>query len=195
MNDQATARFLPYHAINEFMRNDYRVAVVRTTLDALPSLPEVYRKPIEHLTKKFVKVPGFRHSDKAPARVRVIPTADAFEKSPDLVAAILSAWAELHPELRQKVYDFLVARGWEIFPLDMDRTKLPGFSLKWPKGESFETLYKAYQEAHPGDETGSDDVCLMIVWLGGRLPYPDVEEQEEEPGDAGTEEHPDKTQP
>ncbi len=179
MTDQQKARFLPFHAINEFMRNDYRMAVVRATLLALPDLPENFRRPVESLTKKLVKVPGFRHSDKAPARVRVIPTAQAFEKSPDLVAAILYAWAEAHADLRQKVYDLLKSRSWEIFPLEVERAKLPGFGIKWPKGEDFETLVKAFQEMFPGDETNSDDTSLMIVWVGGRLPYPVVEDEEE----------------
>ncbi len=179
MTDQQKVRFLPFHAVNEFMRNDYRMAVVRATLLALSDLPENFRRPVESLTKKLVKVPGFRHSDKAPARVRVIPTAEAFEKSPDLVAAILSAWAEAHGDLRQKVYDLLKSRNWEIFPLEVERTKLPGFGIKWPKGEDFATLVKAFREMHPGDETSDDDISLMIVWVGGRLPYPAAEDEQE----------------
>ena len=87
--------FLPFHAINDFMRSDFRLSVVKSTLGALNSLPESQRNSINHLTKKLVKIPGFRHSDKAPAFVRAIPTANAFEKSPELVAAILAAWAEV----------------------------------------------------------------------------------------------------
>jgi hypothetical protein len=184
MTDQSKVRFLPFHAINEFMRDDYRLSVVRSVLLTLPDLPDQYRKPVESLTKKMVKVPGFRHSDKAPARVRVLPTADAFEKSPDLVAAILSAWAEMHPDLRQKVYDLLKSRNWEIFPLEVDRAKLPGFGIKWPKGEDFETLVKAFQDLYPGEGVASDDISLMIVWVGGRLPYPTVEDEEDDNGNS-----------
>lgn len=178
MTDSQKAQFLPFHAINEFMRNDYRLTVVRAALTALPTLPEPLRRPVEQLTKKLVKVPGFRHSDKAPARVRVIPTAEAFEKHPELVAAILAAWAEAHPDLRQKVAELLKARHWEFFPLEVERQKLPGFGIKWPKGESFEILVQAFQEMFPGDPTSSDDICLMIVWVANRLPYPDLEEEE-----------------
>ena len=38
-----TAQFLPFHAVNEFMRDDYRLEVIRSTLNALPGLPENYR--------------------------------------------------------------------------------------------------------------------------------------------------------
>ena len=180
MNDKK-ARFLPFHAINEFMRNDYRSHIVRYTLNALPTLPDEFRSPIERLTRKVVKVPGFRNSAKAPASVRVKPTIDAFEKSPDLVASILSAWSEAHAELRKQVYDLLVARGWEILPLEADRTKLPGFITKWPKGEDLEALNTAFAEMYPGAQgdsgVDSDDVSLMVVWVSARLPY-EVEDEE-----------------
>ena len=176
--DDKKVQFYPFHAVNDFMRNDYRLEVIRTTLTTLPSLPEELQAPIERLTKKFVKLPGFRNSAKAPANLRVKSTADAFEKSHQLVAAILQAWSSSHPELRQQVYDLLIARNWEVLPPDTDRTKLPGFFIKWPKGEDFDILNAAYKEMYPDSQIGSDDVSLMIVWVSTRLPY-HVEGEEE----------------
>jgi len=173
MNDKK-AQFLPFHAINEFMRSDYRTSVVRYTLNALPSLPDEYRSPIERLTRKTVKVPGFRNSAKAPASMRVKPTVEAFEKNSALVAAILSAWSEAHSDLRQQVHDLLSERGWEILPPEADRTKLPGFITKWPKGEDFELLNAAFAELYPNLQVDNDDISLMVVWVSVRLPY-DVE--------------------
>ena len=166
-----TEQFLPFHAINEFMRPGYRTQVVRTTLTSLPDLPENFRLPIDQVTRAIVQVPGFRNSAKAPLGKRVKPTSDAFEKSPHLVAAILSAWAEAHPDLRQQVYDLLLERGWELLPPSADRTQLPGFFTTWPNGESFEHLTQAFNEKYPGVEVDSDDISLMIVWLSVRLPY------------------------
>jgi hypothetical protein len=187
MNDTSQhkhASFLPFHAINEFMRPDYRVEVVRAALQALPGLPEPQRAQIDKLTRRTVKVPGFRNSAKAPAALRVKPTAEAFEKSPGLVAAILSAWTDAHPQLRSEVNDLLLDRGWELLPIDADRTKIPGFLTRWPKGEDFETLTTVYAERYPESKASSDDVSLMVVWLSGRLPYeiagdePDEHEQD-----------------
>lgn len=191
--------FLPFHAINDFMRSDFRLIVVKSTLNALNSLPESHRNAINHLTKKLVKIPGFRHSDKAPNIVRAVPTANAFEKSPDLVAAILAAWAEAHPSLRTQVYELLVSRGWKTFPAEMhsladipplktekdwgilpaeaDRTKLPGFLIYWPKGETFEVLYQAVSEKYPEAPFSIDEVSLMAVWLSLRLPVHIVDEE------------------
>ena len=185
--------FLPFHAINEFMRPDFRMSVIRETLMKLPNLPDIYINKINHLTNKYVKVPGFRHSDKAPTLVKVLPMSKAFEKSPDLVAAILAAWAETHSELRIQVYDLLQTRNWviypntevpdlaslssdtikdwPIFPIHVDRTNLPGFFPHWPKSENFETLYTSYSEKYPESDAGIDKVSLMTVWLTMRLPY------------------------
>ncbi len=174
------AQLLPFHAINEFMRNDYRLSVVRTTLSGLSSLPGNFRAPIDRLTKKVVKVPGFRNASKAPTLVKVIPMADAFEKDPELVAAILNARAELHPELRKQIYDLLILRGWDILPLEADRTKLPGFFVHWPKGEDFETLNQVFNERYPEARQTNDDISLMVVWVSTRLPYQIVDQDETE---------------
>ena len=181
--EEKKVAFLPYHAINEFMLDDYRLKVIRGVLQALPDLPENLRLPVEELTRRLVRVPGFRNSLKAPAPLKAKPMVEAFEKSPQLVAAILAAWAETQLELRQKVYDLLIARGWEILPPEANRTALPGFLTKWPKGDNFEILNEAFKEMYPGTEAASDDVSLMVVWLSGRLPY----QFEEEEGDAESE--------
>ena len=171
MDNDKQAQFLPFHAINEFMRDDYRLEVVRTTLQALPNLDQSFSAPIERLTKKSVTVPGFRNSAKAPAAMRIRPTAEAFQKNAALAAAILSAWAESHADLRQQVNDLLIARQWEILPLEADRTRLPGFLTKWPKNEDFDALSEVFASQYPASTASKDDISLMIVWLSTRLPY------------------------
>ncbi len=171
-----TVEFFPFHAINEFMRDDFRLTVVQSTLAALSSLDESYKTEIDKHVKKGIQIPGFRRADKAPNLLKAGPIAKNFEKDPAMVSAIVTAWAEHNAGLRQEVFDLLTSRGWELLPIDAQRSKLPGFMLKWPKSEDFETLYKAYQEAHPETTVSNDEVCLMAVWLGMRLPYEIVEE-------------------
>lgn len=180
--DQDQAELIPWHALNEFMRDDYRITVIRTTLMGVNTLPESFRPPIDRLIKKLVKVPGFRHPEKAPFQVKIQPAAASFEKSPELVAAILNAWAEIKAGLRQEVFDLLTERGWQLIPLEGDRTKMPGFFIRWPKDEDFEKLNAAYREKYPASKETGDDVSLMIVWVSMRLPY--QHEGEEPP--AGT---------
>ena len=144
---------------------------MRTTLQALPNLDQNFSAPIERLTKKSVTVPGFRNSAKAPAAMRIRPTAEAFQKNAALAAAILSAWAESHADLRQQVNDLLISRHWEILPLEADRTRLPGFLTKWPKNEDFDALSEVFASQYPASTASKDDISLMIVWLSTRLPY------------------------
>ncbi len=187
------AEFLPFHAINEFMRPDFRLSIVRDTLNALPQLSEEHNNRINSLTRKLVKVPGFRNSEKAPVLMRVIPTAKTFEKSADLVSAILAAWCDANQALRDQVHSLLKARGWDclesnqpfnfeilssdllktwpILPVDVDRTKLPGFYIHWPKGDDYEVLYTHFTELYPDTQISIDQVSLMVVWLSLRLPY------------------------
>lgn len=186
-------QFLPFHAINEFMRSDFRLNVVRAALQALPSLPEERQSALNRLTRKFVKVPGFRNSEKAPAAVKLLPLAQAFEKSPEVVSAILSVWADAHAELRQQVYQTLQARGWYLFPseagaianltlpkedsewgvlpIQAERSRLPGFVIFWPANQSYEDIYQTWNETYPDANASLDEVSLMAVWLAMRLPY------------------------
>jgi hypothetical protein len=185
--------FLPFHAINEFMRPDFRLTVIRDTLTSQDKLEEAYINDLNQHIKKRVSVPGFRNSDKAPGLIKVLPTSKAFEKYPELVAAILSCWTEIQTELREQVYELLKSRGWPmlgegeemdasalslevlkawpVFPVKMNRAKLPGFYPHWPKGEEFETLYTTFTSLYPDVNVSIDKVSLMAVWLTMRLPY------------------------
>lgn len=183
MTSEKTAQFLPFHAINEFMREDYRLEVVRAALHALETLPAEVRDPLNRLTRKLVQTPGFRNSAKAPASIRVRPTAEVFTKSAQLAAAVLSAWAEAHTDLRQQVYDLLIERGWQILPRETDRTRIPGFMMTWPKGEDFESLNHAFKEKYPRSQANPDDVSLMVVWLSLRLPYSHEDEDSNNPSE------------
>lgn len=188
--DTKKARFLPFHAINEFMRPDFRLAVVRAALQAAPSMPEDLRQPLDRLVKKVVRVPGFRDGSKAPTPLKVKPTAEAFEKSPDLVGVVLAIWAQSNAELGHQVYDLLTEKGWEVLPLEANRAKLPGFMMTWPKGQNFEALNQAFHEKYPQVEASNDDISLMVVWISGRLPY-EIEGEDE---DASAVEQPEAAQ-
>ncbi len=185
--------FLPFHAINEYMRPDFRLKVIRETLNAQSSLEEHLTHELNQKIKNYVTVPGFRSSEKAPALVKVLPTSKAFEKYPDLAAVILACWAEIQSDLRGQAFNVLKERNWHIFPyneavtpsvsfteaikewpvfpISMDRTKLPGFYIHWPKGEDFDVLYKTFSELFPDSDASIDKVSLMVVWLTMRLPF------------------------
>jgi hypothetical protein len=179
--------FLPFHAINEFMRDDFRLSVINSVFKNMDNLSDTTYHKLNAQINKSVKIPGFRNPSKAPSTVKLIPTVRAFQKNPDLVAAILSAWMEGKLVLRDEVYEMLKVRKWPFFPdkfeikdmfndwrilpINADRTKLPGFYTNWPKGENFDILYQAYMDLYPDSDNSIDSISLMVVWITMRLPY------------------------
>ena len=167
----ANSTYLPFHAINEFMRPDYRLQIVRKVLTSLDSLTASQRQAIERLTRLFVTVPGFRNSAKAPTPLRLRPTAEAFEKSPHMAGVIVDAWASLNRELSQQLQALLVERGWVLPALEIDRASLPGYLPTWPADEGFAEINQAFHQKYPEAQAYDDDISLMTVWLSGRLPF------------------------
>jgi hypothetical protein len=167
--------FLPFSAINMFMRPDYRLEVVRKVFNIMPESPEEVRAIFNRYIKKYVTVPGFRNSSAAPATLKIKPYISAFESQAEVAGFTLAAWARGNSSLVDKVFDLLNARGWELLPKDADRTKLPGFLTTWPKDENFEAVNKAFKEKYTEETYNEDDISLMAVWLSGRLPYQEAD--------------------
>jgi hypothetical protein len=175
MDDRDTVEFLPFNAINQFMISDYRLDVLREVLANLDRLSPGQRSTIVGMIKRLFKLPGFRNPTLAPLLIKVRGAVSPFEKNAEFTAQVLADWAEIRSELMQQVYHFLKDRGWEILPLDADRTKIPGFLTRWPKDETYEVLNQAFNEKNPLSNASDYDVRLMIVWVSGRLPYDMVE--------------------
>lgn len=170
--------FIPFNAINEFMRADYRMILLRSTMLALPDLSQKTQVSIDKMTKRYVKVPGFRNSTKAPASVKAVSMVKPFENQPKLAVAVISGWAESNPDLRQQVFEILSSFSWKLLPPDADRTRLPGFLTQWPEEDDYEEIYDGFTKANPESTYGIDDVSLMAVWLSLRLPVEKVSKSE-----------------
>jgi hypothetical protein len=179
MSEDNKVQFVPFHAIEQFMIPEYRQEIIHKVLSHLDELPVERKNAIVNQIKRYFKLPGFRNSAMAPLSLKVKNAGPIFEKRPDFVAQILMAWSELMPELRQQVYDMLVERKWEILPADTDRSKLPGFLIRWPQEETYDVLDAAFAAKYPDVKAHEYDVRLMIVWLAGRLPYDMVETEDE----------------
>ena len=169
MSDNS-AEFLPFNAINEFMRPDFRTRVLQEVFENLPSLPNSDQNSFNKLIRKFLVVPGFRNSTAAPVFLKLKSAGKPFEKNASFTAEVIHHWSQIHVDLREHTYKLLSDLGWTILPVEADRTKLPGFLTVWPKGQDFSTLNTAYREKYPQDNISEDDISLMAVWLSGRLP-------------------------
>jgi hypothetical protein len=189
MNDQKV-QFLPFHAINEFMLDDYRQKVMQVVLSRSNELSPAQKGALAGQIKRHVSVQGFRNSSAAPLSLKIKGAVTAFQRQPDFTARILQAWTELNPELRLQVHEMLSERNWEILPADADRSKLPGFLTDWPETETYDVLNQAFNEKYPDTPASEDDVRLMVVWVGNRLPYPvtDGDDEEDEEDETSEEE-------
>jgi hypothetical protein len=171
MSEDTEVQFIPFHGINQFMIPEYRQEIIHKVLGHLAELPPERKNSVLSLFKRYVAVPGFRNSTLAPLSIKAKSAGPAFEKHPDFVAQVLMAWSELMPGLRQQIYDLLIERKWELLPPDADRSKLPGFLIRWPKEETYDVLDAAFAAKYPDEKVHEYDVRLMIVWLSGRLPF------------------------
>jgi len=178
MNENLKVEFIPFHAINEFMRSDFRLKIIRVTLLELPQLDRKFRTSLDRLTRKYVKVAGFRNCLKAPISLKSVAMAKPFANQPDLVAAILSAWSAANFELQNGIFVLLTHKNWKLLPIDTDRTKLPGFLTTWPVEDDYEDIYQDFVADYPDIAVSIDETSLMAIWLSGRLPIDKVSKEE-----------------
>ena len=165
-------QYLPFHAINEFMRDDYRLAVITEVLSNIESIQGEKRSAIGKLIAKYVNVPGFRNGNLAPVGRKAKSCVTLFERSPEFVSQVLEGWAWNHPKLAKETYKVLLDKSWEgLQPFELDRSKLPGFLTHWPKADTFEELIKTINSNDPNMNESDDNISLMAVWIGNRLPY------------------------
>lgn len=173
-------KYLPFNAINEFMRDDYRIHVLTEVQAKSEILPADKKSLIGKSITRFVSVPGFRNGNLAPLAKKAKSSVALFEKAPDFCGAVLECWKSLHPELAAEMYAILSEKGWEeLQPLELDRSKLAGFLIHWPKGDTFEVLIQALRAKKPELDESEDNISLMAVWIGNRLPYDLYIEDEE----------------
>jgi hypothetical protein len=177
MENKNQVEFMPFNGINQFMVPEFRLKVIQAVFSNLDQLPPGQRTTIQNFVKKYFKLPGFRNPAIAPLGIKIRGAVGIFEKSGEFAGALLAAWAELNSELMHQVYHMIKDRDWELLPLDADRTKVPGFLTRWPASETYEVLNENFVQKYPESKASEDDVRLMAVWVSGRLPFEQVEQE------------------
>lgn len=178
MPENTKLQFLPFNAINEFMRDDYRSSVIQEVFISFEKLDKEQTMRINRLFAKGVQIPGFRNSSMAPTAVKIRHASPIFEKSAEFVALVVNCWSQLHSPLKDAAWKLLDDRNWKPLPVDTDRSLLPGFQVDWPKGDSFETMIGLLRQDNPEIIESDDNISLMMVWVGNKLPYGLYEEKE-----------------
>lgn len=178
MSEEKKVQVLPFHAVNEFMRDDYRLDVLHEVFSALDQVTPLQKQIINRLFSKNVTIPGFRNSGIAPLAIKIKNSPTLFERSHEFSATIMECWSNLHPDLKSAVYTLLTEKGWLLQPIEADRSLLPGFQIDWPKADNFESIIKGIQAAKPDLKESDDNISLMAVWVGNKLPYNLFSEEE-----------------
>jgi hypothetical protein len=168
-SDQKT--YLPFHAVNEYMREDFRLQVIHEVFTNLESCNPEFRSRLGKMVSKKIQVPGFRNSNQAPTNFKIKNSLGIFEKSAEFAALVMECWSQIHSDLRKKTHAILVENGWKIPALPEDRTLQTGFQLDWPKEHKFEFFCQQIREKHPDTQESDDEISLMVVWTGNRLPF------------------------
>lgn len=175
MDNKKEVAFFPFNGLNQFMLPEFRHEVLYAVMSRLDQLPPVIKSRIVVLTRRYLQLPGFRNPALAPVGIKTKGAVAPFEKSAEFAAAVLAAWAELNSDLMSQVYHLLQDRGWELLPLDADRTKVPGFLTRWPASETYDILNQTFSEKFPDTKASENAVRLMAVWVSGRLPFEKVD--------------------
>ncbi len=162
--------FLPFHAVNEFMRDDFRMQVIQGVFSQVEKCASESRSRLIKLVNKGVQVPGFRNGNQAPVHIKVKNSQGYFEKSAEFAGVVMECWSQLHNDLRENLHALLLEYDWKIPALSEDLSLLPGFQVDWPKGQSFEYLCQTVREKYPDTQESDDEISLMVVWVGNRLP-------------------------
>jgi hypothetical protein len=178
MPENSKTKFLPFNALNEFMRDDYRISVIQEVFTSFEKLDKEQAVRINRLFAKGVQIPGFRNSSMAPTAVKIRHASAIFERSAEFVALVVNCWSYLHSLLKDAAWKLLDDRNWKPLPVGADRSLLPGFQVDWPKGDTFETMIQQFRQNNPEIVESDDDISLMMVWIGNKLPYGLYEEKE-----------------
>lgn len=176
MVETESSKFYPFSAVNDFMREDYRLTILHEVLASLDKIPAEQKMRIGRLISKGIQVQGFRNSNLAPVGMKAKKSVDLFERSPEFAAQVMESWSRLHPELRLLIRNVLVKRNWTVKEDDLDLSQLSGFQIDWPKEDTFQVLIDKARELPPELAVTDDDISLMVVWIGNRLPYDLYEE-------------------
>jgi len=171
MSDEKKIEYIPFNAVNEFMREDFRLLVLQEVFNKLELCTSMQRQLILRLFSKGVQISGFRNSGLAPLPIKIKNSTTLFERSAEFAGTIMECWSNLHGELKETMLPILSERGWNPPPIALDRSRLPGFQIVWPKTDTFDSLIKSIHDSQPNLQESDDNISLMAVWVGNRLPY------------------------
>ena len=82
-----------------FMNPEYREAVVRHAIDSRDKVPTETRRSLDSSIREYIRVDGYKNTDRAPAQYLREPVIKKVTLSDKLAGTVLKVWAESHDAL------------------------------------------------------------------------------------------------
>ncbi len=160
------ATYLGFTAIFGFMdpENGHIETVVKRAIDSRSKVSTDARRLLNSAIREYIKVDGYKNTDRAPAHYLQEPVLKAVTKSDKLAGAVLQVWAESHDALCDVVVKHLDNLAMPA--------KYPDFSGNRFRGTWFSDAWECETnkilERH--GEFDKDDVALMLCYVSGKIP-------------------------
>ncbi len=155
---------LQISTIFECMNPEYHEAVVKRALNSQNKVSKEARGLLNSAIREYIRVDGYKNTDRAPALYLKKPVLKAVTQSDKLAGAVLKVWAESHDALGDVVVKHLedLAMLAEYPDLSGNRFRGTWFCDAWAR-ETDKIL-----ERH--GEFDKDDVALMLCYVSGKIP-------------------------
>ena len=166
----ATPQDLSLTSLLQLMSGAFTDSVVARVLSHRSHLPEDVQDRLATVTNREVSVQGFPNFPERALPGMLKPAViSGLRESDPLAGAVLSAWVESHPFLRDAVTEHLCNRGIDAEQLDFTGLQLRDY---WSSHE-WMSERDCILGAH--DDLDKDDVALMLCCVTGRMPSDTVE--------------------
>ncbi len=152
------------HHIFRFVSDSCCTAVVKRVLSRRDTVAEDVQKRLAARLRKL-HVDGFKHADRAPPHKLLNPVVEEIGLGDDRLArAVLEAWMETRPELREATAAYLESAGIPV-------PKFAGvwFDAHWTTGEWLGERDAMTAKCDPED---ADEAALMLCLVSRRFPAP-----------------------
>lgn len=164
---------LPLITVNQPMSDDYREKVVRQALEYLKA-GKGNATLLDKALRQVVLVRGFdMHPTKAKLSQLLPQAVKGFQRSNEVVAAILTLWVAANYELAARMRDFFSKTGIELNPLG----PLSKHFIHYHSFSETNSHLEIFRQQYPDDS--QDDFLLMYICLRGSLYIPEHSDQEE----------------
>ncbi len=147
-----------------FMNSEYHEAVVQRAIDSRRKVSTEARRALNSAIREYIRVDGYKNTDRAPAHYLQEPVLKAVTQSDKLTGAVLKVWAESHDALGDVVVKHLEDLAMPAEYPDFSENQFQGFWFR----DVWEREADKILERH--SEFDKEDIELMLCYVSGKIP-------------------------